>query len=83
MRALPKNVTSVYLLNQDYLFLARPCEQETKEQLQALRPDIDKVAGEEFIPIGKVKDFSPYISKIKNSGAQVLIIPGTGAPTST
>jgi branched-chain amino acid transport system substrate-binding protein len=76
VRALPKNVTSVYLLNQDYLF-GQTLQRETKEQLQQLRPDI-KVAGEEFIPLGKVKDFSSYIAKIKDSGAQVLITGNWG-----
>ncbi len=76
VRALPKDTKSVYLLNQDYLF-GQTLQRETKEQLQALRPDI-KVVGEEFIPLGKVKDFSPYISKIKTSGAQVLITGNWG-----
>ena len=30
-----------------------------------------QVVGDELIPLGKVKDFSPYITKIKASGAQV------------
>ena len=76
VRALPKTVTSVYLLNQDYLF-GQTLQRETKEQLAKLRPDI-KVVGEEFIPLGKVKDFSPYVSKVKASGAQVLITGNWG-----
>ena len=76
VRALPKTVTSVYLINQDYLF-GQTLQRETKEQLAALRPDI-KVMGEEFIPLGKVKDFSPYITKIKGTGAQVLITGNWG-----
>ena len=76
VRALPKEVKSVYLLNQDYLF-GQTLQRETREQLQALRPDI-KLVGEEFIPLGKVKDFSPYISKIKGSGARVLITGNWG-----
>ena len=76
VRALPKTVTSVYLLNQDYLF-GQTLQRETKEQLVKLRPDI-KIVGEEFIPLGKVKDFSPYVSKIKGSGAQVLITGNWG-----
>ena len=76
VRALPKDVKSVYLLNQDYLF-GQTLQRETKEQLQHLRPDIS-IVGEEFIPLGKVKDFSSYITKIKNSGAQVLITGNWG-----
>ena len=29
-----------------------------------------QVVGEDMIPLGKVKDFSPYIAKIKASGAK-------------
>ena len=76
VRALPKTVSSVYLLNQDYLF-GQTLQRETREQLEKLRPDI-KIVGEEFIPLGKVKDFSPYITKIKGSGAQVLITGNWG-----
>ena len=76
VRALPKTVTSVYLLNQDYLF-GQTLQRETIEQIKVLRPDI-KVVGEEFVPLGKVKDFSPYITKIKGSGAQVLITGNWG-----
>ena len=76
VRALPKSVTSVYLLNQDYLF-GQTLQRETKDQLAQLRPDI-KIAGEEFIPLGKVKDFSSYIEKIRDSRAQVLITGNWG-----
>jgi branched-chain amino acid transport system substrate-binding protein len=76
VHALPKTVTTVYLLNQDYLF-GQTLQRETKEQLKAQRPDI-QIVGEEFIPLGKVKDFSPYVSKIKGSGAQVLITGNWG-----
>ena len=76
VRALPKSVTSVYLLNQDYLF-GQTLQRETKEQLALLRPDI-KVVGEEFIPLGKVKDFSSYIEKVRDSKAQVMITGNWG-----
>ena len=39
---------------------------------RADRPDI-KVVGQELVPFGKVQDFSPYIAKIKASGAQSLV----------
>ena len=34
--------------------------------------------GDELIPLGKVKDFSSYITKIKSSGAQALITGNWG-----
>jgi branched-chain amino acid transport system substrate-binding protein len=76
VRALPKDVTKVYLLNQDYLF-GQSVQRDMKTFLGKLRPDV-KVVGDELIPLGKVKDFSPYITKIKASGAQALITGNWG-----
>lgn len=71
VKALPKDVTKVYLLNQDYLF-GQSIQHDTKKWLAKLRPDI-KIVGDELMPFGKVQDFSPYIEKIKASGAQSVI----------
>ena len=76
VRALPKDVTKVYLLNQDYLF-GQSVQRDVKNYLAKLRPDV-QVVGDELIPLGKVKDFSPYITKIKASGAQALITGNWG-----
>lgn len=76
VRALPKDVTKVYLLNQDYLF-GQSVQRDVKTFLTKLRPDV-KVVGDELIPLGKVKDFSPYITKVKASGAQALITGNWG-----
>ncbi len=73
---LPKTLQSVYLVNQDYLF-GQTLQKETKFYLAKLRPDI-KIVGDELIPLGRVKDFSPYISKVKASGAQALITGNWG-----
>src|SRR5712671_4517451 len=76
VRALPKTVTKVYLINQDYLF-GQSVQREVKNYLAKLRPDI-QVAGDELIPLGKIKDFSPYVTKIKASGAQALLTGNWG-----
>ncbi|HEX6776043.1 MAG TPA: branched-chain amino acid ABC transporter substrate-binding protein [Methylomirabilota bacterium] len=76
VRALPKDVTKVYLLNQDYLF-GQSVQRDVKSFLAKLRPDV-KVVGDELIPLGKVKDFSPYITKVKASGAQALLTGNWG-----
>lgn len=76
VRALPKEVTKVYLLNQDYLF-GQSVQRDVKAFLEKLRPDV-KVVGDELIPLGKVKDFSPYVTKIKASGAQALLTGNWG-----
>jgi branched-chain amino acid transport system substrate-binding protein len=76
VRALPKDVNKVYLLNQDYLF-GQSVQRDIKTFLAKVRPDV-KVVGDELIPLGKVKDFSPYVTKIKASGAQALITGNWG-----
>src|SRR6202042_3780367 len=71
IKALPKDVTKVYLLNQDYLF-GQSIQRDTRKWLAKLRPDI-QVVGDELMPFGKVQDFSPYVAKIKASGAQSVV----------
>ena len=76
VKSLPKSLQTVYLLNQDYLF-GQSIQKDTKRFLAELRPDIT-VVGDELVPLGKVKDFSPYVAKIKASGAQGLITGNFG-----
>ena len=52
-------------------------QREVKNFLAKLRPDV-QVVGDELIPLGKIKDFSPYITKIKASGAQALMTGNWG-----
>ena len=66
-----KALGSVYIFGQDYSF-GHAVALEAKRQLKVLRPDI-QIAGEELHPMGRVKDFLPYMSKIKTSGAQAVI----------
>ncbi|HYM01421.1 MAG TPA: branched-chain amino acid ABC transporter substrate-binding protein [Stellaceae bacterium] len=76
VRALPADVKQVYLLNQDYLF-GQSLQRDVRTFLGKLRPDV-QVVGDELIPLGKIKDFSPYITKIKAAGAQALITGNWG-----
>ncbi len=71
IKSLPASIKKVYLLNQDYLF-GQSIQHDTKKWLAKLRPDI-QIVGDELMPFGKVQDFSPYIAKIKASGAQSVI----------
>jgi branched-chain amino acid transport system substrate-binding protein len=80
VRALPKAITKVYLINQDYLF-GQSAQRDLKAYLAKLRPDV-QVVGEDMIPLGKIKDFSPYIAKIKTSGAQALLTGNWGPDVS-
>jgi branched-chain amino acid transport system substrate-binding protein len=56
----------------------RPVGAARGEELsRKLRPDV-QVVGDELIPLGKIKDFSPYLTKIKASGAQALLTGNWG-----
>ena len=67
---------SVYILGQDYSF-GQAVARDARRQLGLLRPDVQNV-GDELHPMGRVKDFSPYIAKIKASGAQAVITGNFG-----
>ncbi len=76
IKSLPPDLKKVYLLNQDYLF-GQSIQASTRKYLAQLRPDI-QIVGDELVPFGKVKDFSPYVTKIKASGAQSIITGNYG-----
>ena len=67
---------SVYLIGQDYSF-GQAVLREARRQLAEQRPDV-AIAGEELHPIGRIKDFLPYASKIKTSGAQAVLTGNCG-----
>ena len=71
-----KALKSVYIIGQDYSF-GHAVAREAKRQLGAIRPDV-RVVGEELHPMGRVKDFLPYATKIKASGAQAVITGNFG-----
>lgn len=66
----------VYLIGQDYSF-GQHVVRQGRAMLAARRPDI-QVVGEELHPIGRVKDFLPYATKIKASGAQAVLTGNWG-----
>jgi branched-chain amino acid transport system substrate-binding protein len=71
-----QSVKKVYLLNQDYSF-GHDVSTLARSALAARRPDI-AIVGDEFHPIGRVKDFAPYIAKIRASGADAVITGNWG-----
>ena len=71
-----QSVKKVYLLNQDYSF-GHDVSRLARAALAAKRPDIT-VVGDEFHPIGRVKDFAPYIAKIRASGADAVVTGNWG-----
>ena len=70
------NSKKVYLLNQDYAF-GQAVARAAREMLPKKRPDI-QIVGDELHPLGKIKDFSPYIAKIKATDADTVITGNWG-----
>ncbi|CAB3782132.1 hypothetical protein LMG28688_01437 [Paraburkholderia caffeinitolerans] len=75
--AADKSVKKVYLLNQDYSF-GHDVSALARAALAKQRPDI-AVVGDEFHPIGRVKDFAPYVAKIRAAGADAVITGNWGS----
>ncbi|MBE0589232.1 MAG: branched-chain amino acid ABC transporter substrate-binding protein [Hydrogenophaga sp.] len=69
-------VKKVYLINQDYSF-GQQVEASAKRYLGSMRPDI-AIVGEERHPIGRTKDFAPYVAKIRATGADTVITGNFG-----
>ena len=74
--AARKSIKKVYLINQDYSF-GQGVSKAAREMLAAKRPDV-QIVGDDLHPLGKVKDFSPYVAKIKASGADSVITGNWG-----
>jgi branched-chain amino acid transport system substrate-binding protein len=79
MKNEPK-IKNVYLINQDYAF-GRSVSKAGKEYLAAKRPDV-KIVGDDFHPLGQVKDFAPYIAKMKAAGTDTIVTGNWGADLS-
>ncbi|HEX4984755.1 MAG TPA: branched-chain amino acid ABC transporter substrate-binding protein [Burkholderiales bacterium] len=69
-------VRKVYLINQDYAF-GQATAKAAREMLAARRADIE-IVGDELVPLGKVKDFAPYVAKIRASGADSVLTGNWG-----
>ncbi|MFO1116232.1 MAG: branched-chain amino acid ABC transporter substrate-binding protein [Beijerinckiaceae bacterium] len=70
------NVKKVYLINQDYSF-GQGFRKLANQMLKEKRPDVE-IVGDELHPLLKVTDFSPYIAKIKASGADSVLTGNWG-----
>jgi branched-chain amino acid transport system substrate-binding protein len=71
-----KRLSKVYLINQDYEF-GHAVARAARQFLNQKRPDI-QIVGDDLHPLGKLKDFAPYVAKIKASGAQAVITGNWG-----
>ncbi|MFC3683963.1 branched-chain amino acid ABC transporter substrate-binding protein [Hydrogenophaga luteola] len=71
------DVKKVYLLNQNYSH-GHQVAKFAKETLARKRPDV-QIVGEDLHPLAQVRDFAPYIAKIKASGADTVITGNWGS----
>lgn len=71
------DVKKVYLLNQNYSH-GQQVAKFAKENLARKRPDV-QIVGEDLHPLAQVRDFAPYIAKIKASGADTVITGNWGS----
>jgi branched-chain amino acid transport system substrate-binding protein len=75
MKDQPK-VKKVYIIGQNYSH-GQQVSKFFKEDIKRKRPDIE-IVGDDLHPIGQVKDFSPYVAKIKQSGADAVLTGNWG-----
>ena len=75
--SIQKDAKKLYMINQDYAY-GHSFKRVAREMLGRKRPDIE-IVGDELIPLGKVKDFAPYATKIKASGADTVLTGNWGS----
>jgi branched-chain amino acid transport system substrate-binding protein len=69
-------VKKVYIIGQNYSH-GQQVAKYFKDAIKRKRPDV-QIVGEDLHPIGQVKDFSPYVAKIKQSGADTIVTGNWG-----
>ena len=69
-------IKRVYLIHQDYV-AGHSFAKDAKEMLAAKRPDI-QIVGDDLHPLGKVKDFAPYITKVTAAKADAIVTGNWG-----
>ena len=71
------DVKKVYLFNENYTH-GQQVAKASRAYLARKRPDIE-IVGDDLIPIAQVRDFSPFVAKIKASGADTVITSNWGS----
>jgi branched-chain amino acid transport system substrate-binding protein len=74
--ALDKKIKKIYLINQDYAF-GQAVAKTGHAMVSKKRPDI-QIVGDELHPLGKIKDFAPYVAKIKAAEADTVLTGNWG-----
>jgi branched-chain amino acid transport system substrate-binding protein len=70
------DVKQVYLINQNYAH-GQQVSRYFKDTITRKRPDV-KIVGDDLHPFGQVKDFAPFVAKIKASGADSVVTGNWG-----
>ncbi|MBX3602083.1 MAG: branched-chain amino acid ABC transporter substrate-binding protein [Rubrivivax sp.] len=70
------DVKKVFLINQNYAH-GHQVSRYFKETIARKRPDV-QIVGDDLHPIGQVKDFAPYVAKIKAAGADSVVTGNWG-----
>lgn len=70
----------IYLINQDYAW-GQAVSRAARQTILARRPDI-AIVGDDLHPLAKVKDFAPYIAKIRAAGADAVVTGNWGSDLS-
>ncbi|MFN7725489.1 MAG: branched-chain amino acid ABC transporter substrate-binding protein [Rubrivivax sp.] len=70
------DVKKVYIIGQNYAH-GQQVSRYFKETIARKRPDV-QIVGDDLHPIGQVKDFAPYVAKIKASGADSVVTGNWG-----
>jgi len=70
------DVKNVYLINQNYSH-GQQVSKFFKETMARKRPDV-QIVGDDLHPLGQVKDFAPFVAKIKASGADSVVTGNWG-----
>ena len=74
------DLKKVYILGQNYSH-GQQVSKYAKEMLKNKRPDV-QIVGDDLHPLAQVRDFAPYIAKIKQSGADAVITGNWGSDLS-
>ena len=71
------DVKKVYMLNQNYAY-GKSFQAAARRLLHERVPKVELVGDELIVPFGKVQDFTPFIAKIKASGADTVLTGNWG-----
>jgi branched-chain amino acid transport system substrate-binding protein len=70
------SVKKVYLINQNYAH-GQQVSRYFKDTIARKRPDV-QIVGDDLHALGQVKDFAPFVAKIKASGADSIVTGNWG-----